>query len=73
MLLVIHKNNDGWPISMRRGTHGDAGSRCDVTCDDCETFRIPPSLFKRTIRMPDEGEWRCRARLAFAALLLFSS
>jgi len=25
---------------------------------DCETFRIPPSMSKRTIRIPDEGEWR---------------
>ena len=25
------------------------------TCDDCETFRIPPLMSTRTIRIPDEG------------------
>ena len=24
-------------------------------CDDCETFRLPPLMPKKTIRIPDEG------------------
>ena len=27
---------------------------------DCETFRIPPLMYRRTIRIPDEGGWRRR-------------
>ena len=23
-------------------------------CDDCETFRVPPLMSKKTIRIPDE-------------------
>jgi len=30
---------------------------------DSETFRIPPLMSKRTIRIPDEGWWRCRRDL----------
>ena len=28
--------------------------------NDWETIRIPPLMSKRTIRVPDEGEWRRR-------------
>ena len=38
------------------------------TCRDCETFRIPPLVSKRTIRVPDDGGYSGVGGLASAAL-----
>jgi len=53
--------------ATRRG--GDAGRRLLTAGDeDRETFRIPPLMSKRTIRIPDEKGWRRRRDLTPAAL-----
>ena len=31
-----------------------------VANSDCETLHVPSLMSRRTIRIPDEGGWRCR-------------